>query len=273
MMPISYHIIQQLPLGRSAPVKLLQAGFSLVELMVAITIGLFVTLGLSQIFLGMYSTSQSQGGLALFQDNQRIATVMLMNSIELAGYYNNGTPPTTTTGATTLLPAATNSDGSSFTAGAGLVGTSGGASASDTINTYYQTGGSTNDGLINCQGGTSATAVTFINSFSINSAHQLVCAVSTNSGTPSTPLIIANNIQSMTILYGVFTHPNPGQPSTTDTYMDANAVTTGTYWNAVRSVQLTINFCTAALLNPNAVITYPCATTPWIQTINVMANA
>lgn len=241
----------------------------MIELMIAITIGLFVTLGLSQIFLGMYSTSQSQNGLAQFQDNQRIATVMLMNSIELAGYYNNGTP-TSTSGANAALPAYTNPDGSSFLPGTGLVGISGAAGASDTINTYYQTGGSANDGLINCQGGTSTTTATFVNSFSINSSHQLVCAVATNSGISNTPLIIANNIQKMTILYGVFT--GSGQPSTTDTYMTASAVTTGNYWGQVRSVQLTINFCSAALLNQNAVITYPCASTPWVQTINVMAN-
>ena len=55
----------------------LQSGFSMIELMVAILIGLFLTLGLSQIFLSMYSTSQSQGNLSQNQENQRLGIVML----------------------------------------------------------------------------------------------------------------------------------------------------------------------------------------------------
>jgi hypothetical protein len=74
----------------------------------------------------------------------------------------------------------------------------------------------------------------------------------------------------MTVLYGVVTSSTG---TTTDTYADAATVTSNNWWGTVRTVQVTINFCTASILNPTATISYPCATTPWTQTINVMGTS
>ncbi|TDK68020.1 PilW family protein [Sapientia aquatica] len=252
----------------------LQSGFSLIELMVAVLIGLFLTLGLSQIFLSMYSTSQSQNKLGQAQENQRLGVVMLANTVQLAGFYAG--KPTSATANVLALPqlATNNTDGSSFTAGAGIVGIGGGSGTgakSDSVNIYFQSGGVDQDGIINCQGGTApaSTLTTFVNSFYINSSWQLVCSVTTNNGKPNTPLVLANDVYSMSILYGV----DSVLSGTTDTYLTATDVQTNGKWLNVRSIQITLNFFTPNLLNPNAAYTSTSPTTPWVQTISLMSKS
>lgn len=222
-------------------------GFSLIELMVAITIGLFITLGLSQMFLSMYSTANTQRGLADFQDNQRIGVTILTNTLELAGYYflpNSGLPSVTSA----------NADGSSFATNSALVGTSG---TNDTINIFYQTGGNAVDNVINCQGGTSTSAATVINSFSINTSNQLVCTVTSN-GTTSSPLVLANNVTGMKILYGVIGSGQTG----ISCYLTAAQINAAgaSNWNNVVSTQITLTLL-------NAVSN---TSSNWIQTINLL---
>lgn len=233
-------------------------GFSIIELMVAILIGLFIVLGLSQMFLSMYSTAASQRSFATFQDSQRLALTVLQNNVALAGYY----PNTSTAGAAnTALPATTNADKSVFVAGTGVVGTTAktNGTTSDTINIQYQSGGNTVDDIINCQGGAAAAAttpVTFINSFSV-SGGNLQCTVTTGTGTPNTPLVIANNVSSMTILYGVIS----SGATSIGSYLTADQINTaGAVWGSVASVQITL------------VLTNPVSNTnsTWIQTINLV---
>jgi len=249
-----------------------QAGFSLIELMVAVLIGMFIVLGLSQVFLNMYSTSQSQGTLFQYQNNQRQAILALTNITQSAGYY--AASPTNINYAQTALPAVTNSgDGSTFIAGAGIVGTTGtGSTQQDTLNIYYQSSGT--DNIYNCQGGvtTVGSYTTVINSFSINASNQLVCTVKVGAAAVSTPLVLANNIKNMTILYGIDTTAGGGSPlMTTNTYMTATQVGAASYWPNVRAVQITLNFCTPNLFN--AASTSCSTTTPWVQTINFMSKS
>ena len=253
-----------------------QNGFSLIELMVAVLIGLFLTLGLSKLFLSMYSSSQSQGTLSQYQNNQRQAIVTLTNTTQTAGYF--ASTPTGVGPNTVALPATTNAgDSSTFTGGAGIVGTTGtGSPQQDTLNIQYQSSGS--DNIYNCQGGVTTittptpTYTTVVNSFSVNSSNQLVCTVSIAGAAPTSALVLANNIQNMTILYGIDTTGSSSTPAaTTNTYMTAAQVTTAADWLYVRSVQITLNFCTANVNNPAS--TACSTTTPWVQTINLMGKS
>lgn len=61
-------------------------GFSLVELMVAIVIGLIITLGVVQIFSANRATYQLDEGLARAQENGRFALEFLTQDIRHAGY-------------------------------------------------------------------------------------------------------------------------------------------------------------------------------------------
>lgn len=260
---------------RQVPIRVAgqrQHGFSLIELMVAVLIGLFMILGLTQMFLGMYSTSQAQSTLTQFQTNQTQGITALTNTGQMAGYFAQ--QPTSTTFATTVLPAFTNTgDGSTFAAGAGIVGTSGsGTTPQDTLNIYYQSSGA--DNVFNCQGGLTPTGsfTTVVNSFSVNANNQLVCTVSVAGAAPTTALVLANNVQNMTILYGVDTTGSTSTPAGfTDVYMTAKQVTAANDWGNVRLVQVTLNFCTANVFNPASTA---CASlTPWVQSINLMGKS
>jgi type IV pilus assembly protein PilW len=63
-----------------------QTGFSLVELMVAITIGLIIVAAASEIFLRSHATYQVDEGMARVQENARFAMDYLHKDIRMAGY-------------------------------------------------------------------------------------------------------------------------------------------------------------------------------------------
>ena len=62
-------------------------GFSLVELMVAITIGLIITIAVAQVFLQSQATYRVDEGLARAQENGRFAVEFVSRELRHAGYY------------------------------------------------------------------------------------------------------------------------------------------------------------------------------------------
>lgn len=68
------------------------AGFSLVELMVSITIGLFLLLGLATLLLNSTSTHTEMQKSSAQIENGRYATQLLSEDIRLAGYYGEYSP-------------------------------------------------------------------------------------------------------------------------------------------------------------------------------------
>jgi type IV pilus assembly protein PilW len=62
-------------------------GFSLVELMVALTIGLIIMAAVSMLFVSSKKTYTAQDSLARLQENARFAMQFLVKDLRLAGYY------------------------------------------------------------------------------------------------------------------------------------------------------------------------------------------
>lgn len=62
-------------------------GYSIVELMVALTIGLIILTGVAAIFGGSRSTNQTNEGLARLQENARFAMDYMNREIRMAGYF------------------------------------------------------------------------------------------------------------------------------------------------------------------------------------------
>jgi len=238
-----------------------QFGFSLVELMVALTIALFMLGAVLSMYLSIKNTFNSQNSFAQLQDSERLALTMLTTTLQSAGYFVN---PLTNTAAT-ALPAATvtRADGSSsvFAAGQAVVGTGDGTgigSSSDTIAVQYQT--ANGDGLMNCQGAsnTSGAPAVYFNSFAVNANNELTCTVGTGSA-----VVLGSNIYQMSIRYGVDTDGD----GVMDTYLPASGVIAAALWANVYTAQITLTFLDPTASKPGSPVAMP---KPVVQTINLM---
>ncbi len=79
-----------------------QRGFSLIELMVSILLGLFLTAGVISVYIDSKSNYQSEDELARIQENGRYALDLLKRELALAGFFGGnlntgGIPPGTVT--------------------------------------------------------------------------------------------------------------------------------------------------------------------------------
>jgi type IV pilus assembly protein PilW len=223
---------------KSAPT---QRGFTLVELMIALVIGLFLVGGLLTLVQAMKRTSVSQSGLSQLQENERMAMSLMTDVIQSAGYFNN---PVVNTAASVFPVAAPFTVAGQSVFGIGAYGA---AAPGNTVTVRYLTAGTGSaspDQNINCSGATSAVAATFVNLFRINSVTgnlecQLTVIVGGVSTVTTVPLI--NGLTNMKIYYGVQTNTGVSNNSV-DSYLDATAVTAGNYWNAVKTVKVTLVF-------------------------------
>jgi len=218
-----------------------QRGLTLVEMMIAILIGLFLTGGMLTLVQAMKRTSTNQSGLSQLQDNERMAMTLITDVIKSTGYYPN---PVIYTQAASFPVKNYNANANFTFAGQSLVGTGAYAAGSNVITSRYLTTGT--DNVINCSGNPSGVgqAATFVNTFSLDGNGNLQCTliviVGATVGQPTTvPLI--SGISNMQIYYGVQTN-GAAATNSVDTYMDAPTVTAGSYWNSVKSIMVTLTF-------------------------------
>lgn len=78
--------------GSKFETALHQRGFSLVEIMVALVLSLFLVAGVIQLFLGTRQTYRFHEALSRIQENGRFATEILSRDIRMTGF--TGCPPT-----------------------------------------------------------------------------------------------------------------------------------------------------------------------------------
>ncbi|HEX7769131.1 MAG TPA: PilW family protein [Dokdonella sp.] len=73
---------RRIPAG---PLQLRAGGFSLLELMVALALGLLLSVGILSLFQGTSRTNKAQNGLARLQENGRFAITRMQNDLRMAG--------------------------------------------------------------------------------------------------------------------------------------------------------------------------------------------
>jgi type IV pilus assembly protein PilW len=211
-----------------------QQGFTLVELMVGLLIGLFLMGGLLIVVQDNKRTFSSQNGLARLQDDERLAMTLLTDVIQQTGYY----PSPTLNTAASMFPVT----GAYAKAGQPMFGTHTSTTAADTLQARYATKGG--DGVLDCGGQAKAVPWVFNSQFSVVGG-QLVCTteggtVYTLVGDVSTAGAVqdAVSIENMQFLYGVNA---AGTGTNVDTYKTADLMTPAD-WNNVISVQITLKF-------------------------------
>lgn len=108
-----------------------QAGFSLVELMVAMVLGLILMAGVSRVYLGTKDASRTQDALARVQETGRFAVDLLKRDIRQADFWGCLRQMDSSNIANALADRSTNS-ADNFTDG-GVKGADGGGSTPDTL--------------------------------------------------------------------------------------------------------------------------------------------
>ncbi|MEP6886243.1 MAG: prepilin-type N-terminal cleavage/methylation domain-containing protein, partial [Gammaproteobacteria bacterium] len=167
-------------------------GFTLVELMIAILIGLFLTAGLLTLVQAMKRTTTSQSGLSQLQDNQRLAMSLIANAVQSSGYF----PSPLVNTAATIFPLTTVAP--IFAAGQSMTGGHTSATVPDTIVMRYSTLGG--DNVMNCAGTTSAAPTTWTATLNIDVANQNLQCVLFNSATNITTTVqLVNGVTNMQI--------------------------------------------------------------------------
>ncbi len=218
-----------------------QGGFTLLELMIALMIGLFLVGALLIVVQDNKRAFTSQNQLARLQDLERLAMTILTDAIQQNGYF---TDPTTYT-ATSLFP----SSGSNFPlAGQTLNGFSNYSAGADTI--LIRRGAVAGDGIIDgCTGTTYTGTITtiganfYIPAASTGNGGQIWCGENSQYYMVVGDIagfVTRNPIQvtNMTFLYGV---NSTGASTSVDTYKTAAQMATADWLNVI-SVQITLSF-------------------------------
>jgi type IV pilus assembly protein PilW len=219
-----------------------QSGFTIIELMIALLIGLFLLGGLLTIVQDNRRVFGNQNQLAQLQDNERLALTMMTDVIQMAGYFPD---PTSNSAQSTMLATAATTP--AMVAGQAMTGQTNATAQGDTITVRYTTSGS--DGILSCTGtSTTGGIFTYINTFSVvpnaSGVGQLVC---TRENGTQYPLV--SGVTNLSVSYGVNT---TGSGNNVDTYMSAATVTATSNWNNVVSANIALTFT-----NPLYVVTAP----------------
>jgi type IV pilus assembly protein PilW len=229
-----------------------QRGLSLISLLIALSIGVFLLAGLFDLWLQTRNTFLAQGNLAQLQDNERMALTVMANTIQSAGYYplweNYSTsasvpPPAPLLSTLNAFPTATNfATAGQYVSGTTLSTAAGSYAAGDQISIRYVTDNGANGYQLDCLGQTHPNLTVVTNTYSVSGAGNLQCEVDTANtagvaGASVTDKVISG-VSNLTALYGV----DPTGTGSVTEYLDATAVTAGSYWPNVRSVMVTLSF-------------------------------
>jgi type IV pilus assembly protein PilW len=218
-----------------APIFRGQRGYSLVELSIAVVIALFLLGGLFAILQSTRKTSTNQTLLAQLQDNERIAMILLQETVQNAGYYSNPLAQN----AIAAFPSST-----AFSqAGQTIIGgpTSITDGIGDTLTVRYQP--ESTGSVLGCLG-TQDTPLNQSHEYQLfvkydDASHKtssLYCTKDGNGGTPVTAALVPN-VNGMTIAYGVDT----AGIGSVNTYISGSNMTAAN-WVSVYSVSITLSF-------------------------------
>jgi type IV pilus assembly protein PilW len=210
-----------------------QRGFTLLEIMIAMSIGLFLLGALVTIVQSNKAVFLNQNQLVQMQDGERMAMTLMADVIQAAGYFPD--PTTNTVGGTLIASGA-------FANGQAITGNYTAAVPGDSISVRYMT--APLDGILNCSGVPNPNPlgganILYVNQFNVNATGQLICTVTTAAG--ATVYTLVNGVTNLRVYYGVKTNV-AAAGNNADTYLLASQMTLANFSSVITvMVQLTFN--------------------------------
>lgn len=203
-----------------------QTGFGIVEVMISLVITLVLTTVVANVYLATKTTYRLQDNLARIQENGRYAIDVMGRYVRIAGFRSN---PGISSATVFPNPYAT-------------IGASGLNEV--TVRTFGSgTAGTPDNSIKDCAGNARDGNARIMHRFYISSSGNLMCDTSyedTASAAPNTThgatsVMLAENVESLTALFGVDTDTDMNA----NFYVDFSSMTTTT-WPQVVAVQLCI---------------------------------
>ena len=186
-------------------------GFTLVELLVALTIGMLLTIVVANLFLGSRRTYATTDNLSRMQENMRYAQEILRRTIHLAGYKTS--PNLYSTGPFGVFV------GGNLAIQGQEAFTATTNPPSDTITVNFQGSGTpaADGSVIDCTGNAIAGGVMSVNRFEI-----LTDPITNGPALFCNNTVIVPDVENMQILFGEDTDPAPGD-AVANRFVAANA--------------------------------------------------
>lgn len=208
-----------------------ERGMTLIELMIAMVIGLFIIAGVGQIFLSTRASHNVQERMSNLQENGRFAVFFLQRSLRTAGFPRSiALNPFTNTPSNTTCPMAVSTvDCIPDTATTTTTATCNGAgNASDQVAVCYQ---GTTDCLGQAVAGGIVTDFFFIDTDATTGVNRLMCRG--NGNAQAQPLV--DGIENLQVQYGEDTDAT--LDGYANRYVRANEVTN---WDNVVAVRVAV---------------------------------
>lgn len=233
--------------------RALQRGYSLVEVIVAMAVAVFLLGGMFTVLQSTRNNSGNQNVLAQLQEQERIAMTMMTDVIQQAGYFPNAW---TIKATDELLPSA-----AFATAGQSVFG--GTDAYGDFVTVRYV--GDSSGNVLDCRGSPIANGTIVEMQFHVKPLNANANAPLTlwcSAGGNDAPLV--PNVQSLAISYGI----DSSASGSVNAYLPANQM--AAYWTNVYSVKLTVSF-TNPLFGQPGQTTIP--TISFNRVVGIMANS
>ena len=224
-----------------------QSGFSLIELLIAMIIGLFLLAGITTSYLSSKKTSIERDQYSMLEDNGRLALDILTKSLEHTGYTSSKAVPLEDKFISVAADVSSSNCGvdqsvmntaifsANFPAPANVTidsntGDSIGIIHLGDNNVFTDCSGGVLPADCRLESGTTATSKIY-NAFYLDGVNNtLMCAGSRD----NVEQLIAEGIENMQLLYGV----DANADNVADRYVSANDV--NDLWNTVVSIQIAI---------------------------------
>jgi len=205
-------------------------GFSIVELMVAITLSSLLLLGVTKIFIDTKGSYSLREGLSRLQENGRFAMDLAQISFRQVGFKANGFQPDSVAfpvDATNYGPANNNF----VSSGQVIAGSEAGGTTSDTLSFRFQQPTAA-PFLVECNSNLVPVAgALLVNTIYVTVNNTLNCIDSAG-----TDQQIIDGVQNMQVLYGV----DSDLDRVADMYIPADTVTTNGDWPQVVGVRIAL---------------------------------